>query len=701
MANPNCEPGECDDPKYTTPVKVKPFPTVGGGGHEFVTSLPSPDDARSGVEYVLMDDPKDTSTYKGTYIFDPELGAFIASSSGGGGGGVVVDNTLSTTSTNPVQNKVITEELNKTVPVSKGGTGATSFEANKVLVGTGGNVVGTRSITGTIAENSSALPTSDAVFRATKNKAEKSEIPDVSGFATKQELASGLGTKQPTLVSGNNIKTVNGKSLLGAGNIDIEGGDGKAFIAEYGVTTAQEIIAYIESSNEPFPPMLIKRNNVYYTVTTAQKQDDTKVIVRSFATLSGDYYMFTYTITNGSWASSSHGFQKLLESGTNIKTINNQSLLGAGNIDISGGGGDVYQYSVDSTDPNLQPITGQTDAYVMTIPDADWDAIWAAKNAGKVVVVRVKKLYDQTNGDDGLVVPMVFGDPTTNPYGSGFGYYMEEPGGLSENRLVVVTLQKTSTAKLYLQYFTVGGGSNEDELFYITVDASAFTPSASDPNVLETELASPYTMAELTAILAKTNPESIILRIITTNGVTKDLNDIVLNTMSPTGFEGDLFLTTVYQGVSHSYAKFIITPENGKTMLRMYQGNLSTGTMPAYEQSMEDVGGNVIQKGTVDIEGTVYGFYEFFYKTGALPTTGSTKVYSFANLLAGYTIQNFIDATGITSNGIFIGNGRTDNDNRVIVQQFSKNNKTITLRAYQDFTRETSTLKIQFIGTKN
>lgn len=133
------------------------------------------------------------------------------------------------------------------------------------------------------------------------------------------------------------------------------------------------------------------------------------------------------------------------------------------NVQPATGGGDVYQYSVDSTDPNFQPISGQTDVYSMTIPDIDWDEIWAAKNAGKVVVVRVEKLYDQTYGDDGLVVPMTFSDVTSSPYGSGFGYYMEEPGGLSENRLVVVTLQKTSSAAtIYLQYFTVDGGGTID-----------------------------------------------------------------------------------------------------------------------------------------------------------------------------------------------------------------------------------------------
>lgn len=48
------------------------------------------------------------------------------------------------------------------------------------------------------------------------------EIPDVSNLATKAELAA----KQDALVSGTNIKTINGASLLGSGNITIEAGGG-------------------------------------------------------------------------------------------------------------------------------------------------------------------------------------------------------------------------------------------------------------------------------------------------------------------------------------------------------------------------------------------------------------------------------------------------------------------------------------------
>lgn len=109
------------------------------------------------------------------------------------------------------------------------------------------------------------------------------------------------------------------------------------FIAEYNVTTAQEIIAFLDAAKEPFAPILVKRGADYYTVTTASKQSANKVFLVTFASLSGNYYTFKYTITDGIWASSSYGFQKILESGTNIKTVGGQSLLGSGDIPIQGG----------------------------------------------------------------------------------------------------------------------------------------------------------------------------------------------------------------------------------------------------------------------------------------------------------------------------------------------------------------------------
>lgn len=68
--------------------------------------------------------------------------------------------------------------------------------------------------------NPKELATAKALTQLNETKADKTEIPDVSTFATKTEL----NAKQDALVSGTNIKTINNQSIIGEGNITIEGG---------------------------------------------------------------------------------------------------------------------------------------------------------------------------------------------------------------------------------------------------------------------------------------------------------------------------------------------------------------------------------------------------------------------------------------------------------------------------------------------
>lgn len=118
---------------------------------------------------------------------------------------------------------------------------------------------------------------------------------DTSSFATKTELNTNLSQKQDKLVSGTNIKTINGQSLLGNGNIEITGEGGS-----------------IDTSN----------------------------------------YVTKADLANK---------QNLLVSGINIKTINGESLLGNGNIAITGGsstGGttDTYGIIADGVTDNSNAI---------------------------------------------------------------------------------------------------------------------------------------------------------------------------------------------------------------------------------------------------------------------------------------------------------------------------------------------------------
>ena len=51
-------------------------------------------------------------------------------------------------------------------------------------------------------------------------------ISDVAGLQTALDSKQGSGSYQATLVSATNIKTINGSSILGAGDLTVSGGGG-------------------------------------------------------------------------------------------------------------------------------------------------------------------------------------------------------------------------------------------------------------------------------------------------------------------------------------------------------------------------------------------------------------------------------------------------------------------------------------------
>lgn len=150
----------------------------------------------------------------------------------------------------------------------------------------------------------------------------------ITGKADTTAVTQALASKQDTLVSGTNIKTINNQNILGSGNIVIT----SATQTEYSAGTNIDIQDYVIS------------------VTGINIPD-----VSNFIT-SGD----AQTQINNSIS----GKQDTLISGTNIKTINNQSILGSGNITIEGGTGETYTAGANiSIEDNVISVTG------ITVPD--------------------------------------------------------------------------------------------------------------------------------------------------------------------------------------------------------------------------------------------------------------------------------------------------------------------------------------------
>ena len=184
-------------------------------------------------------------------------------------------------------------------------------------------------------------------------------------------LGSGNVAVQPTLVSGTNIKSINNTSLLGSGNIDTK----EIFWVTYGTTTYAQITAALNASKLPI---------CIYTT-----QDDVEyVCVLCNNDPRGNYYYFcafdgiydgAYLTVDGSdntWTYEQIHIQEKLTSGTTIKTVNNTSLLGSGNVSVgtyskpSGGIPktdleSAVQTSLGKADTALQG-TGVTNLVVLT-----------------------------------------------------------------------------------------------------------------------------------------------------------------------------------------------------------------------------------------------------------------------------------------------------------------------------------------------
>ena len=244
----------------------------------------------------------------------------------------------------------------------------------------------------------------------------KVPVPSISNLATKDEL----NLKQDTLVSGTNIKTINGNSLLGEGNIEIQGGgegiadapsDGKKYVRQNAnwveettvdtsnfATTAQlankvDTSTYTEDkATFATKAELGDKANTsdlsnYLTTTDAEsnyaKKSEIPSLEGYLQTSTADEKYATKTELSGKADTSSLASkQDTLVSGTNIKTINNQSLLGNGNIDIAAGDSKVYVFELSKyigyTNPS-QRFTG-------TIGDDDFNSLQDALTNGKLIL---------------------------------------------------------------------------------------------------------------------------------------------------------------------------------------------------------------------------------------------------------------------------------------------------------------------------
>ena len=151
-----------------------------------------------------------------------------------------------------------------------------------------------------------------------------SQLTNDSSFVNDYQLSG----KQDKLVSGTNIKTINNESILGSGNI--------ATASQSELTNIATTVGNQASAITALNTAVFKNGNNQFDVVNG-RIDSVSSVLDSALT----------DIENVETAVADK--QDALVSGTNIKTVNGNSLLGSGNIEIVGSGTIDNEMSNSST----------------------------------------------------------------------------------------------------------------------------------------------------------------------------------------------------------------------------------------------------------------------------------------------------------------------------------------------------------------
>lgn len=202
---------------------------------------------------------KSTSTSLGTsdalYPTQNAVKVYVDNAVAGGGGGSVPDATTTTKGIIQLAGDLAGTASAPTVPGLAGKANASVTISTSAPLSGGGDLSVNRTLS-----ISQATTSADGYLSSTDwntfnnkqaalgftpenvaNKATSLTSPDNTKYPTTLAVSTGLGTKQDTLVSGTNIKTINGSSILGSGNLVVSGGGG---LAEAFETVSKNLKSY-------------------------------------------------------------------------------------------------------------------------------------------------------------------------------------------------------------------------------------------------------------------------------------------------------------------------------------------------------------------------------------------------------------------------------------------------------------------------
>ena len=248
----------------------------------------------------------------------------------------------------------------------------------------------------------------------------------VGGQSLVQEVETVSIDKQDVLVSGTNIKTINSNSLLGSGNLVLSGtGD------------------------------LLSTNNLsdLSSISTAR----TNLGLGTLATQSGTFSGTSSGTNTGDQDLS--GKQEVLISGTNIKTVNGSSVLGAGDLVVSGstawGGitGTLASQTDLATRLDEMVTEASTKGGAATVNDRlNTISNFASPNAGGVVT---GQYYD--NSFQGTASSTLIGAANRIELAP---YYTSVPLSINQIGVAVSTAVASSTVKIVIYSSDSNGWPN-------------------------------------------------------------------------------------------------------------------------------------------------------------------------------------------------------------------------------------------------
>ena len=203
--------------------------------------------------------------------------------------------------------------------------------------------------------------TDTAISEATENFVTSGEVQ--TQIDNGHYFGSADGSRM--LVSDVQVVNVNGEYELNVWNRNYDNSESTRGIAKFGNINGTSVI----NNNFSLPTSADVKTQIesYNYVNSGQVQTQ---IENSLSGVDLSNY-YTSAETDTAIQESVSGKQDTLISGTNIKTINNESILGSGNITIQGGGGSGGETVVELTKAQYEALTAYSQDTTYIITDAD------------------------------------------------------------------------------------------------------------------------------------------------------------------------------------------------------------------------------------------------------------------------------------------------------------------------------------------